>query len=107
MSSYIGKEMGIEMAKWVLGIVGTVGPVRIDVGINDHNESLETFNDEFTIGDYNRIITLADCINFLDKLDAYAGNSEFDNGRSYCFEGISESEDDYNGSKKYYIHWGS
>lgn len=93
--------MGIEMGKFVLTILGKAGPINIDVGINGHNDDLEEFSDDFVIGK-ETAIDIQDCLSFLNKLEKYALNPAFDNGRSYFFEGIRELED---GS--YRISWGS
>lgn len=114
----ISHEMGIEMTRWVLGMIGKQGPIEVLSGIFYHNsinsedvmckneyDKLEE-GENIMLGEKDKIVTIEDCFNFLHKLEKYANNPVFDNGRSYIFEGIVENEQDKE-IESYVILWGS
>lgn len=108
MTSYISKEMGIDMARWALKMIGKQGGVKVNSGIYDHNK--DDLDDDdlrrkqiITLGTKDKPITVEDCLSFLKKLEKYGNNEVFDTGRSYCFEGIDINMR----TKNYELYWGT
>jgi hypothetical protein len=104
--SYLGKEIGIETATWILKMIGKKGGVKINTNIYNHNDDL-SHNDKLkrgeiiTLGKKDEPVTVEDCLAFLKKVGKYASHEDFDNGRSYFFEGIEKD------GKGYEFVWGS
>jgi hypothetical protein len=103
-TSHISGQTGVETSMWILSnVLGKKGPIHLDCGINKHQfEPFDELCDDFVIGKKSTIITINECKIFLRKLNTYAMNEKFDNGRSYFFEGIEKT-----GIKKYAFRWGS
>ncbi|AYV86097.1 MAG: hypothetical protein Solivirus6_6 [Solivirus sp.] len=100
--SLLIRQMGFETADFILHLVGTPGPVYIDVGINRHNQNLPTLHDTFVIGRPGHLISVDDARDFMLRVSHYAHNPIFNNGRSYYFQGIAMM-----GPDSYRFAWGS
>ncbi len=105
-TGYLSKEIGLEMADFVLSLVGMTGPISIDTRINGHQcggvHLPPGASDLFVLGSSDQAITVQEIRDLLKKMAKYANLPQFNNGRSYCFEGVSQ-----NGEKSYVFSWGS
>ena len=69
--------------------------------LSAEQKKLAKLNDVFIIGKNGASITSKDIVKFVTDLKKYAANKLWDNGKSYCFEGI------YKTKKGFAIFWGS
>jgi hypothetical protein len=69
--------------------------------LSAEQKKLAKLNDVFIIGKNGASITSKDIVKFVTDLKKYAANKLWDNGKSYCFEGI------YKTKKGFAISWGS
>lgn len=101
-----------KLAIFTVNLIGKNGGIKFNTQAFDHNYELKnTLTDKdiekleneqiIIIGNKSEPITQEQVKQFLEKLDVYLCNDSFDNGRSYCFEGIQGK------GNNYYIAWGS
>lgn len=103
----------VNTANFVIDILDQDGGIKFNTAMVDHNYDLanDISKSEFKqlknhqtiiIGVKGQPITKNDIKTFLTTLYNYMQQEVFQNGRSYCFEGIHKVK-----HNKYEIHWGS
>ena len=109
----IANEKGL--ANFVIDIIGRDGGIKFNTEMVSHNGHLyneipktdmkELKNGEtIYIGIKGQPITKEHIKTFLMTLDQYLQLKVFQNGRSYCFQGIYSRSSK---NRKYYISWGT
>jgi poly-D-alanine transfer protein DltD len=102
-----------DFAIFAVDLIGKEGSVKFNTCMVEHNFDLEdnlskaayrALEKEQTIriGTKGDLITKKQVQEFLEKVSEYVGRDEFQNGRSYFFEGIETR-----GLRSYAISWGS
>jgi hypothetical protein len=102
----------LELTTFVVGLIGKMGPYKVDTEAAQHNIFLGeqvseddavalTKKDVITIGTKEQAITPSDVMMFIAKLKKHLSREEFNNGRSYFFEGMEID------GKRATLCWGS
>ena len=103
----------VQLASFMVSLVDESGPITIDTKVVYHNwhlknelgiEKAKKLEEEgiFTIGKPNSKITKIEIITTLQLMKEYLKKADFDNSRSYWFEGIYKKN-----MNNYYFRWGS
>ena len=93
----------LDILSMTLEMIGKEGPWIVDIGMAEHNDVDRTLakKGKIVVGEKGKTITVDDVKKCVNTMKKEMRRKEYDNGRSYYFEGVSTH------NKRSTFSWGS